>query len=190
MSHWENSGDKSCKVGISVQNANVIMGGFLILFICLKYRLWFHELFSLKEVMLGRRVQLLYASPTFHPHSVPGIKDFSMEVSSDRTGNSSTRGRPSQNGSFSAGLEAKLDELRREISSSSFSSSSLSIPQGGMFPHAILSAQQMRTLCAQKPTSLEQVRVATSVCVCVCLLVYSMLSLSLTYSSIFFSRLL
>lgn len=48
--------------------------------------------------------------------------------------------------SMSTGLEMKLDELRKELSSS----------HGGIFPHAVLSTQQISLLSAQKPTSLEQ----------------------------------
>lgn len=48
--------------------------------------------------------------------------------------------------SMSTGLEVKLDELRKELSSS----------QGGIFPHAVLSTQQISLLSAQKPTSMDQ----------------------------------
>ncbi|TVU23289.1 hypothetical protein EJB05_25644 [Eragrostis curvula] len=44
-------------------------------------------------------------------------------------------------------LEAKLDELRRELSSTS---------NGVMFPHAVLSAQQISLLSCQKPTTLAE----------------------------------
>uniref|UniRef100_A0A0A9DN55 HRDC domain-containing protein n=1 Tax=Arundo donax TaxID=35708 RepID=A0A0A9DN55_ARUDO len=43
-------------------------------------------------------------------------------------------------------LEAKLDELRRELSSSN----------GGMFPHAVLSAQQISLVSCQKPTTVDE----------------------------------
>ena len=44
------------------------------------------------------------------------------------------------------GLELKLDELRKELSSI----------HGGIFPHSILSTQQINTLSAQKPNSMEE----------------------------------
>ncbi|XP_062197489.1 ATP-dependent DNA helicase Q-like 2 isoform X2 [Phragmites australis] len=43
-------------------------------------------------------------------------------------------------------LEAELDELRRELSSSN----------GGIFPHAVLSAQQISLLSCQKPTTVAE----------------------------------
>nr|XP_025877518.1 mediator of RNA polymerase II transcription subunit 34 isoform X8 [Oryza sativa Japonica Group]ABA95537.2 ATP-dependent DNA helicase, RecQ family protein, expressed [Oryza sativa Japonica Group]BAG92830.1 unnamed protein product [Oryza sativa Japonica Group] len=43
-------------------------------------------------------------------------------------------------------LEAKLDDLRRELSSSN----------GGVFPHAVLSAQQISLLNRQKPTTVAE----------------------------------
>ncbi|KAG8090367.1 hypothetical protein GUJ93_ZPchr0011g27275 [Zizania palustris] len=43
-------------------------------------------------------------------------------------------------------LEAKLDELRRELSSSN----------GGIFPHAVLSTQQISLLNCQKPTTVAE----------------------------------
>ncbi|OIV92939.1 hypothetical protein TanjilG_20601 [Lupinus angustifolius] len=48
----------------------------------------------------------------------------------------------------SSGLELKLDELRKELSSI----------HGGILPHSILSTQQISLLCSQKPNSLEQAR--------------------------------
>ncbi|XP_052209563.1 ATP-dependent DNA helicase Q-like 2 isoform X2 [Diospyros lotus] len=45
-----------------------------------------------------------------------------------------------------SGLEYKLDELRKELSS----------VHGGIFPHSILSAQQITTLSAERPKSMEQ----------------------------------
>lgn len=47
-----------------------------------------------------------------------------------------------------SGLEIKLDELRKELSSSN----------EGMLPHAILSTQQISILSTQKPTSITHVR--------------------------------
>lgn len=46
----------------------------------------------------------------------------------------------------SSGLEFKLDELRKELSS----------VHGGVFPHSILSSQQITMISAQKPDSTEQ----------------------------------
>ncbi|XP_038979711.1 ATP-dependent DNA helicase Q-like 2 isoform X4 [Phoenix dactylifera] len=49
--------------------------------------------------------------------------------------------------SQASGLEMKLDELRKELSST----------HGGIFPHAVLSSQQISILSTQKPTSIAQV---------------------------------
>ncbi|KAK7407033.1 hypothetical protein VNO78_08673 [Psophocarpus tetragonolobus] len=46
----------------------------------------------------------------------------------------------------SSGLELKLDELRKE----------LSCAHGGIFPHSVLSTEQIILLTSQKPNSLEQ----------------------------------
>ncbi|MQL75706.1 hypothetical protein Taro_008073 [Colocasia esculenta] len=67
-----------------------------------------------------------------------------LEMSSERQ--SSFVSSKSAKRTLSSSLEKKLDEFRKEISSS----------QGGMFPHAVLSAQQISILGAQKPTSIEQ----------------------------------
>ncbi|KGN58393.1 mediator of RNA polymerase II transcription subunit 34 isoform X1 [Cucumis sativus] len=45
-----------------------------------------------------------------------------------------------------SGLECKLDKLRKELASI----------DGGIFPHSVLSTQQIVVLSAQKPTSLDQ----------------------------------
>lgn len=47
----------------------------------------------------------------------------------------------------SCGLEIKLDELRKELAAS----------DGGIFPHSVLSTQQINMLSAQVPKSMEQV---------------------------------
>lgn len=47
----------------------------------------------------------------------------------------------------SSGLEYKLDELRKELAS----------VDGGIFPHSVLSTQQINVLSAQTPTSLDHV---------------------------------
>lgn len=46
----------------------------------------------------------------------------------------------------SSGLELKLDELRKELSSD----------HGGILPHSVLSTEQINLLSSQKPNSLEQ----------------------------------
>lgn len=46
----------------------------------------------------------------------------------------------------SSGLELKLDELRKELSSA----------HGGILPHSVLSTEQIIQLASQKPNSLEQ----------------------------------
>ncbi|XP_010677515.1 ATP-dependent DNA helicase Q-like 2 isoform X3 [Beta vulgaris subsp. vulgaris] len=48
--------------------------------------------------------------------------------------------------SASSNLEFRLDELRKELASL----------HGGMFPHSILSTQQISVLAAEKPNSIEQ----------------------------------
>lgn len=45
----------------------------------------------------------------------------------------------------SSGLELKLDELRKELSSA----------HGGILPHSVLSTEQIIQLASQKPNSLE-----------------------------------
>jgi len=57
----------------------------------------------------------------------------------------------------SSGLELKLDELRKELSSA----------HGGILPHSVLSTEQISLLSSQKPNSLEQAS---------CMFVYVMLS--------------
>jgi hypothetical protein len=47
-------------------------------------------------------------------------------------------------------LEAKLDELRRDLSS---------MANEAIFPHAVLSAQQISLLSCQKPTTPAEVRI-------------------------------
>ncbi|CAI0441952.1 unnamed protein product [Linum tenue] len=45
-----------------------------------------------------------------------------------------------------SGLESKLDELRKELSSN----------HGGIFPHSVLSSQQMSMISTEKPNSMEE----------------------------------
>ncbi|OEL16729.1 Mediator of RNA polymerase II transcription subunit 34, partial [Dichanthelium oligosanthes] len=70
--------------------------------------------------------------------------EIAAERSQDREGGGRSKGK--KRGRMS-GLEAKLDELRRELSSSS-SNGGISI-----FPHAVLSAEQISLLSCQKPTT-------------------------------------
>jgi ATP-dependent DNA helicase Q1 len=67
-------------------------------------------------------------------------------------------------------LEAKLDELRRELSSSSSSSN------GGIsvFPHAVLTSEQISLLSRQKPTTEGEVRCFATYFPCVFAIAESM----------------
>ncbi|KAK4758595.1 hypothetical protein SAY87_019896 [Trapa incisa] len=47
---------------------------------------------------------------------------------------------------MTSGLELKLDQLRKELSST----------HGGIFPHSVLSTEQISMISAKKPTSLEE----------------------------------
>lgn len=77
-------------------------------------------------------------------HVVQGKKEVKLEICSGKNGRTgNVRGTKR---SMPMGLEMKLDELRKELSST----------HGGIFPHAILSTQQISVLSAQKPTSMEQ----------------------------------
>ncbi|XP_022158054.1 mediator of RNA polymerase II transcription subunit 34 isoform X3 [Momordica charantia] len=72
-----------------------------------------------------------------------GKKAVKLEISSKQkvTGVKSRR-----KGIASSGLEYKLDELRKELASAG----------GGIFPHSVLSTQQIGVLSDQKPTSLDE----------------------------------
>ncbi|KAL6965389.1 DNA helicase [Sarracenia purpurea var. burkii] len=72
-----------------------------------------------------------------------GKKIVKLEVSSKQQGSMM---KPSKRSLTSPGLEYKLDELRKELSSI----------HGGIFPHSILSTQQITMLSAQRPKSIEQ----------------------------------
>ncbi|KAK1430772.1 hypothetical protein QVD17_13767 [Tagetes erecta] len=74
-------------------------------------------------------------------HVLHGKKNITLEVTSGQKSitKSSKRNRHT-------GLEVKLDKLRKELSSM----------HGGIFPHSILSTQQISMLCSQKPESTEQ----------------------------------
>ncbi|XP_010540692.1 PREDICTED: mediator of RNA polymerase II transcription subunit 34 [Tarenaya hassleriana] len=77
-----------------------------------------------------------------------GRKIIKMEVSSRQ--NNSTASRKSKRRVSFSGLELKLDELRKEISSA----------QGSILPHAVLSTQQMSSISFHKPSSLQELESA------------------------------
>jgi len=83
--------------------------------------------------------------------------EIAVESSQDRGGG----GRLSKGAkrSWMSDLEAKLDELCRELSSSS---------NGGIsvFPHAVLSSEQISLLSCQKPTTEVEVRCLLFICLC------------------------
>ncbi|KAL5099817.1 hypothetical protein RYX36_004144 [Vicia faba] len=72
-----------------------------------------------------------------------GKKTVKLEVSTEQKTKASERLKRCLG---SSGLELKLDELRKELSSI----------HGGILPHSVLSTQQISLLCSQKPNSLEQ----------------------------------
>ncbi|KAI3848093.1 hypothetical protein MKX03_035762 [Papaver bracteatum] len=74
-----------------------------------------------------------------------GRKTVKLEICSGIKGNTGNKKATKRTVSLS-GLEVKLDELRRELSS----------VHGGIFPHSVLSTQQISMLSSQKPTSNEQ----------------------------------
>ena len=67
-----------------------------------------------------------------------------LEIYSEQRTKAGVRSAKRSHGS--SGLELKLDELRKELSSI----------HGGILPHSILSTQQISLLSSQKPSSLEQ----------------------------------
>ena len=74
-----------------------------------------------------------------------GKKIVKLEISTQvktKTGNMKS----SKRSLISSGLELKLDELRKELSST----------HGGIFPHSVLSTQQISILSAQKPASIHE----------------------------------
>lgn len=77
-------------------------------------------------------------------HVLHEKKNITLEVTSGRR--SSTGISKSSKRSRYSGLEVKLDNLRKELSSM----------HGGIFPHSILSTQQISMLCSQKPETTEQ----------------------------------
>ncbi|KAK9095662.1 hypothetical protein Scep_027131 [Stephania cephalantha] len=74
-----------------------------------------------------------------------GKRKVKLEISSGPNSRSSSK-KPAKRNLSPSQLEVKLDELRKELSSL----------HGGIFPHAVLSTQQISMLSSQKPTSSEQ----------------------------------
>ncbi|KAG1355444.1 mediator of RNA polymerase II transcription subunit 34 [Cocos nucifera] len=77
--------------------------------------------------------------------ALQGKKPVVLEICKGQLSNSSIRKDARNSQTF--GLEMKLDELRKELSST----------HGGIFPHAVLSTQQISILSTHKPTSITQV---------------------------------
>ncbi|GKB10091.1 RecQ helicase L2, partial [Tanacetum coccineum] len=77
-------------------------------------------------------------------HVLHGKKNITLEVTSGHKGSTSIA--KSSKRSRYSGLEVELDNLRKELSSL----------HGGIFPHSILSTQQIGMLCSQKPETTEQ----------------------------------
>ncbi|CAH9128050.1 unnamed protein product [Cuscuta epithymum] len=73
-----------------------------------------------------------------------GKKVINLEVSKKQLGSSSFP--KSSKRSRSSGLEYRLDELRKELAAI----------HGSIFPHAVLSTQQISTISIQKPDSVEE----------------------------------
>ncbi|XP_031119256.1 mediator of RNA polymerase II transcription subunit 34 isoform X6 [Ipomoea triloba] len=73
-----------------------------------------------------------------------GEKVIKLEVSNKQVGSSNFI--KSSKRSRSSGLESMLDELRKELAAI----------HGSMFPHSVLSTQQMCTISMQKPDSVEE----------------------------------
>ncbi|KAI9083893.1 hypothetical protein K1719_034151 [Acacia pycnantha] len=73
-----------------------------------------------------------------------GKKTVKIEVSSEQRTKPGVRSVKRSRGS--SGLEVKLDELRKELSSI----------HGGILPHSVLTTQQINLISSQKPNSLEQ----------------------------------
>lgn len=71
-----------------------------------------------------------------------------LEVSSGQRSSGIGIAKSSKRGRNS-GLESELDNLRKELASM----------DGGIFPHSILSTQQIGMLCSQKPETTEQVNI-------------------------------
>lgn len=78
--------------------------------------------------------------------SLAGKKIVKLEVHHGQK-SSSTNSKTHKRGK-SSGLEFKLDELRKELASL----------DGGIFPHSVLSTQQISMLSSKKPKSMEEVQ--------------------------------
>ncbi|XP_052620299.1 ATP-dependent DNA helicase Q-like 2 [Lactuca sativa] len=78
-------------------------------------------------------------------HVLHGKKSIMLEVSSGQRSSGIGIAKSSKRGRNS-GLESELDNLRKELASM----------DGGIFPHSILSTQQIGMLCSQKPETTEQ----------------------------------
>ncbi|XP_059663039.1 ATP-dependent DNA helicase Q-like 2 isoform X2 [Cornus florida] len=78
-------------------------------------------------------------------HVLQGKKIVKLEISSGQRSKGGVM-KSSKRSTISSGLEFKLDELRKELSSI----------HGGIFPHSVLSTQQINLLSAQRPKSTEQ----------------------------------
>lgn len=77
--------------------------------------------------------------------SVTGTKAVKLEVCVGKQVNKGSVKAAKRN--LTSDLEVKLDEFRKELAAGS----------GGVFPHAVLSAQQICTLSTQKPTNINEV---------------------------------
>lgn len=86
--------------------------------------------------------------------SLAGNKIVKVEVECGQK-NSLTNSKTHKRGKSSE-LEYKLDELRKELASL----------DGGIFPHSILSTQQISMLSAEKPKSMEEVQSLISYHLC------------------------
>ncbi|XP_059441357.1 ATP-dependent DNA helicase Q-like 2 isoform X3 [Corylus avellana] len=80
----------------------------------------------------------------FSKQVLQGKKIVKLEISSEEK--NMTGAKSAKRSLSSSVLEFQLDELRKELSSI----------QGGIFPHSVLSTQQISMINAQKPNSVEQ----------------------------------
>jgi ATP-dependent DNA helicase Q1 len=74
-----------------------------------------------------------------------GKKIVKLEISSKQKNKGDSMKSAKHSLAFS-GLELKLDELREKLSSG----------HGGIFPHSVLSSQQMSMISSQKPSSAQE----------------------------------
>ncbi|XP_056687301.1 ATP-dependent DNA helicase Q-like 2 isoform X2 [Spinacia oleracea] len=75
-----------------------------------------------------------------------GKKTVKLQICCDKDSNKAGVMKTAKRKSESSNLEFRLDELRKELASL----------HGGIFPHSILSTQQISVLAAEKPDSIEQ----------------------------------